>query len=175
VAEVITELFPMVDVEQIPGELLILGGTNLGQGAASRAGGVGNAAQIHLTNPPNSGALLTVTRIIVSSDTTDVIRIGRIPLSAGNTTNNQLFRDLRRGAVARPVGQINTAALATFVAPDIQFRLLADTPYTLWDENDINILPPGFRIQVGASATDTLLHVTYFWRERAVELSELSV
>lgn len=175
VAEVITELFPMIDVERVPGELLILGGYDICFGAASLAGGVGNQAKILVLNPIDSGKLLTVSGILISSDTTQIIRVSRSFGVTGNRTNTELFRDLRRGAANRPVGQLRSSVNPVPTAAEMQFRLLANQTFTLENDNSVAVLPPDARLVVGTDTADTLLNVTFFWRERQVEQSELSV
>lgn len=175
VAEVITELFPMLDVERVPGELLILGGTDLGVGQLSLDGGPGNFSVLEIRNPLDSGKLLTVTSVLVSSTSAIAAVAGAQAVAIGVRSFNELFRDLRRGDVTRPVGQ--TRLLATPALPpfDWQWSLLADTTFVLRDENAVAVLPPGFSFFVSAAQQDILLKATFLWRERPVEQSELSV
>jgi len=75
VAEVLTELFPVIDVERVPGELLILGGTDLAAGGASLDGGPGNSSEINLHNPPGSGKIITCTQILITSAVVESWRV----------------------------------------------------------------------------------------------------
>lgn len=175
VSEVLTELFPVIDVERVPGELLILGGTDLGGGAASLDGGPGNSSEINLHNPPDSGKLITVTQIIVSVASLETIVMGYSPGAFGTVTNTEFFRDLRRPITTRPVGQIRTLAAATFVPFDLQFRLEQNVPVFITAPNELAILPPDSSFRVGTTVLDRLLLCSFLWRERPALPSELNI
>lgn len=175
VAEVLTELFPVIDVERVPGELLILGGTDLGGGAASLDGGVGNSSEINIHNPADSGKLITVTRYMLATSAAQSILVGYSLGVFGGLTNREFYRDLRRGDLFHPVGQIRTLAAPTFVPADMQFRMLPNTLVDISDENGIAVLPPNSSFRVGTASLDQLLVANFFWRERAALPSELSI
>ena len=175
VSETLSELFPVLDVERVPGELLVLGGTLIAQGAENRLGAGGQFAHVQLFNPAASGKLITVTQAIVTSSVAQRIRWGNVNVALGTQTNVDRFRDTRLGLLERPVGQIRNASLATVVQDTGAVEVLADTPLFLKDENSLAVLSPGFGFEFSAGTVATTIFLTFYWRERAAEASELSI
>jgi len=175
VSEALTELFPVIDVENLPGELYILTGTNLCFGSIAPTGAVGESARAQLFNPVGSGKLMTVTLAIVSVSTPMTVRVGVpfIPLTTGVGTER--FRDARLGSAARPVGQIRQDSTVALTDATAQFRLLANTPILLTDGNGLAVLSPGSGLEVGAGTFATTIWVTFEWRERLALDSELNL
>jgi len=82
VSEVLTELFPVLDVESVPSELLILAGTNTCFGGGQFQAMAGQSPKMGLFNPADSNTILVLTHVYVSTDTGNQnIRWG-FPLSA---------------------------------------------------------------------------------------------
>ena len=175
VSETLSELFPVLDVERVPGELLLLGGTRLGMAAFPVDATVTEFAGAQIQNPPGSNALITVTRVIFSSSVDDTLLWGTLhgTLPSSLPTASRL-RDTREVFPVQPVGvlRINTA-LAAPIDSIGQVAVLARSPLTLEDVNGVAILAPGTRFTVGTSVADALMNACFFWRERAAEPSEL--
>lgn len=174
VSEVLTELFPMIDVESDRGELQFLSGVTLGMGAHSLVGAAGEHAKIQLFNPVDSGKIVTVTDVAVSTTANQQIRMSRntAPLSSGIATGTA--RDTRQIVTDRTTAQIFAESSVPLVSGNILFRLLALTTQVLSPKNDVMILAPGTGISVGGTTVQTTITVTFFWRERAAETSELN-
>lgn len=175
VSEVLAELFPMFDVENLPAELYILGGTDVCFGGTTITAAVAESGGIQLFNPAGSTKILTVTSVIVSMTANDTIRWGTtaIPLTAAVST--QRFRDTRRGITALPTGQIRQASAAALIGNSGRMRLLAHTPYALEDQNAAAVLAPGTGLDIGQTNTNTPFFVTFYWRERTTEPSEVNL
>ena len=175
VSEVLSELFPVIDVERPPGELLALMQTTLGVGTVILQGAAGQTAKGQLFNAADSGKLITVTSVILVSDTTQILRlaIANASLTAGIAV--EIPRDIRFGFLNRPVGAIFQETSAGVVNGNIQFRTLANQPTILRDENDLFVIPPGFGLTAGTNDLATELNVVFFWRERTAEPSELNL
>ena len=173
VAEIITELFPMIDVERVPGELLKLGGTRLGFGGIALVGIVGDFPKIQLFNPADSGLLVTVSTIVMSVGTFAQVTLGVTPILFTNDPGINGERDLREGTLKRPTATIRT--LSDTAGPPNFFPMLLEArrPLTLNDENGLFILAPGTGVTVGATTGNTQMSVGFFWRERAAEVAEL--
>ena len=174
VAEALSELFPVIDVERVPGELLLLGGTNLCFGSAIVTAVVGETSRIQLFNPVSSGKLITVTLCIVSSDTPKEVRYARTSTPLLSGVGTELFRDTRLPATARPVGQIRSDTTVALTDANGRFRMLASTPIFLTDQNSVMVLSPGNGLEFGPQDTNEDLEVTFHWRERVAEQSELN-
>jgi len=97
VNDVLQELFPTIDVENVPGELLFLMGTRIGWGGASKAAAAGKKAAIQLFNPIGSGQLVTVSTVIVTGNNTQIISWGLSTSALATNTGVPRLRDSRTG------------------------------------------------------------------------------
>lgn len=175
VGEVITELFPMIDVENVPGELLALMGTNLCMGGGVIAAVAAEAPKMQLVNPTDSGTLITLTSVWVSTSGGSLtMRWGTTATSLAAAANRELFRDTRLGITNRPTGQIHEASSAGFGPATMQCRTLNNTPLKLEDKNGIVVLAPGDNWQIGVGSNNVDLLFALYWRERVAEASELN-
>lgn len=175
VSETLTELFPVFDVENLPAELLILGGTDICAGRTELIGAAGELANIQLFNPPDSGKIITVTSFIAGVVVDQTITWGTGVVGLGTLVNSQLFRDSRRPFNSMPVGQIRRQSLAGAPVAFGEARLLTDTAFHFQDENAVAVLSPGFGLAIAPIVLASLLEVTFYWRERVAEQSELSL
>lgn len=173
VAEVITELFPMVDVERVPGELLKLGGTNLGFGGILVAAVVAETPKIQLFNPVDSGLLVTVTTIVASVSVDAQITLGVTSTVLPNGPGIDVERDTRGSTLDRPTASIFTLSDAGAGPNFFPSLVLARHPITFQDENGLFILAPGTGVTVSSTTLNIALTASFLWRERAAELSEL--
>lgn len=175
VAETVQELFPMIDVERVPGELLALGGTRLCFGGTNLAASVGDISRAQVFNPVDSGTLITVTKLIFSTAVGSNWRWGINAIALSDDNNDGVFRDTRFGIVDRPTGEFRIQNdLPTLAPTNGNTRTLADTPYTLEDENGIAVLGPGFGFTWSPTTQNQVNICTVYWRERAAEESELN-
>ena len=177
VSETISELFPMIDVERIPGELLLLGGTRLGFATFVVQATAGAFGAAQLQNPAGSNAIITVTQAIMSGDQTGILSWGiDEPALATALPNAGRLRDTREVFPTQPVGllRIQTNLVAP-VGGQGQTNVFTDRNFTLKDSNGIVILAPGEAFVVGYNQVARELLVSFFWRERPAEESELSL
>lgn len=175
VNDTLNELFPVVDVERVPGELLLLGGTQLGQGGTIVTGAAATAPHIQLFNPVDSTKLVTVTTVVISVGQTVTVRanVNQIALVTGIGVESS--RDGRTPVTTRPVAQIRTRLSGVLTDAQIQWSMLANEPLILTDPNGLAVLPPGSGYEFGNGLVDTDLQVNYWWRERVAEPSELNL
>ncbi|KKK63408.1 hypothetical protein LCGC14_2994590 [marine sediment metagenome] len=175
VSETLSELFPVLDVERVPGELLLLGGTipGIASGRASSAATQFNAVQ--LFNPPDSGVIVTVTRIDVSTQTTQAIVMEFDSAQIGSLiTNAPRSRDLRVLFPTQPVARLSiSTGLVAPIGGIGQFRVDVQDHLVISDENGVVIMPPGNGVSIGGVVAQTVLFVNYLWRERPAEQAEL--
>lgn len=174
VSEALSELFPVIDVERVPGELLLLGGTILGHGASQITGNAGEVGRLQLFNPLGSGKLVTVSTAVVSVPQTSIIRstISNIALPTGVGT--ELSRDARLLIGSRTAAQIRSLSSVALTGATELYRVLANSPLFLTDPNGLAVLPPGFGHEFSSNIVATAINVTWFWRERPAEQSELN-
>ena len=175
VNDVLTELFPMFDVENMPGELLLLAGTRIAHGGGTIVSGAATAPTVQLFNPAESGHLVTITGVRVAFTATSTVRWGVQPIARGVVAATQIFRDSRRPLTASPVTQVRQEAVAALAAGTNQTRILANTPFLLEDENGVAVLAPGGGFEIGSGAGVNTIFYSFYWRERATEPSELKL
>ena len=176
VSEVLAELFPMFDVENVPAELQILGGTALAWRGTdiTAAAGLVNASQ--LENPPGSAKLITVTKLIISVDMVAKLVLTTAAAQLANTNGLGQFLDPRAAGPGGGSAVGNTRIeTGLTVNPGITIRLLSNTTITIEEPKGIVVLPPDSRLTIGTSAAQARMMVAYFWRERVAERSELDL
>lgn len=174
VSETISELFPVIDVERVPGELLLLSGTHLCHGGAGVTGAAGELPNLILSNPAGSGNIITITQIAVSNNAIDEIRFALSEGAPGAQVNTERFREGRLiTPTTLPVGQVRTLSNPSQLAQQVAFVTLSNEVHFISDENGVAVLAPGTNFSVGGTTVATVLTGTFWWRERAAQPSEL--
>lgn len=173
VSESLSELFPVLDVERVPGELLLLGGTRLCWGGTTFAPGGVLTSRVQLFNPADSGALVTPTLVNFQSDTAQRIRIAVTETALLTGTGLERFRDTRLPLLGRPIAQIRTEGTVALTDAIVQFDVAADENIILEDKNELCVLKPGAGYEFGGNTAATRIFVNFWWRERIAEKSEL--
>jgi len=172
VNDVLQELFPTIDVENVPGELLFLMGTRIGWAATSKNATAGKKAAIQLFNPADSGQLITITSVIISSNNASTITWQLETTALATNTGIPRLRDTRVGIGPNGSAQLRTNPDHVAVSSG-SLILLGATPYRITDDNSVSVLSPGSGLTV-VGDTDSLIRCTYFYRERIAEPSELN-
>lgn len=173
VSEVLTELFPMVDVERVPGELLALGGTVIGHGGTLLTGAAGEAPGIQLFNPDASGKLVTLTRCMFSSSVSGVLRFAVTGIALSGGPGVESPRDSRLGLTSQTSALVRTQSAVALLDATFQLRAIADVTQTLEPRNTLAVLGPGDAFHCGGSDFAATITVAFWWRERVAEPSEL--
>lgn len=172
VNDVLGELFPVLDVENVPAELLALMATQLGWCSSVLVPSVGELNHHQIFNPANSQNLIVVTQVLVSTTTTGTFRIstllGALPVDVGLERR----RDTREGTQANLVGENRTEQSAINGGADQRVRVITNEQMFIKDPNDIMVLFPGTGLTVSSEATNILSTAGFFWRERVFEGSE---
>jgi len=175
VHDALGELFPVLDVENTPTELLYLMGTKVAQGAFQVTGDVGFFQRIQLFNPADSSFILTITDVTYAGAATATYNATPTnSILPDNQLGTTAFNDTRAG-IAIPVGEIRTSAVAaTPTAGRWQTRLLANVSLIESNPRGIIVLAPGAAYEVGLNKTNTIQNTGFRWRERLAEPSELN-
>ncbi len=172
VTESLSELFPMIDCENLPAELLFLAGWRTGFSTQTVAQTVGETSRAQIQNPVGSGRLVVVTDVwifaapsIIAYTTADVLFPSSLP---GN------LRDTRTGAFASTSARVsslqtgNTARRGELNATsNVVFHHFAHN-------NELAVLGPGTAWEYGTVSDNIFMDITFFWRERAALSSELN-
>lgn len=175
VNDTLNELFPVIDVERVPGELLLLGGIQLAQGGTIVTGAATTAPHIQLFNPDDSSKIITVTTVVLSTvqDVSVRANVNQTALLTGIGVESS--RDGRVQVTTRPVGQIRTRLSGVLTDAQVRWGMLANVPLILTDPNGLAILPPGSGYEFGNELVDTDLNCNFWWRERVAEPAELNL
>lgn len=174
VSEVLTELFPMLDVETDRGELQLLSGTRLGMGPRSLLSAAGQSAKIQLFNPVDSAVLVTITSIYVTSSQNSFIHVGRGTILLADGIGTELPRDTRLTVNQRMTARMLSESSSGFSDANMIFSVFANRVLKISDPNGVMVLSPGNGCTVNHSSTNQILTVTFLWRERPAESSELN-
>jgi len=169
----LTELFPVLDVENLPGELMFLAGMKLAHGGAGLAAGAGEFPQINLVNPADSGHIMTISSVVIEADAVNNMSTALAAEVVNTDVGSAAVRDTRSGIMAT-AGRVDTAVPLAAIASVNIFRISAASPLTLRDPNGVAVLSPGNMYQVGCLTSNQTIRVSYWWRERAAEPSELN-
>jgi len=175
VNDVLTELFPMFDVENLQPELFLLGGQVLGMGSSELSAGAGLTPNIGIFNPLNSGKLITVTLVTASMTSSTVLLWSTAHTAFTTLVTTNLSRDTRILAPELPVGQIREETAAGLLTANGRVRIQASTPFILTDPNGLAVLAPGGGFAIGGGSFQSTLNASFFWRERVAEPSELNL
>ena len=175
VAEGLSELFPTIDVERVPAELLILMGTRTCMGGGTITGAAGQAGKAQLFNPVDSGMLITLTDIHISCGVNTTVRWGVANQILGGHIQTQRFTDTRKSFTQLPVGQVHQLSAVALAPATNQTRVLAVTDLWIQTKGAIAILSPGHGLTVGVDENATTIFFGFNWRERPAEPSELEL
>ena len=174
VNDVLEELFPTFDVENLPAELYILAKTELAMGGGFVGNVAAQAGRGQILNPAGSGKVMTVTQAGISSSIATTMRWGRRDTPLTSNLSAQIFRDTRHPLANLPTGQIRSQTSVALANANGQTRLLANTPWVLKDENGIAVLTEGTGFEIGSNVVNSTISFFFYWRERVAEPSELN-
>ena len=172
VTESLSELFPMIDVENVPAELLFLGGWRTGFSTQTVPNTAGQTSRAQIINPLGSGRLAVVTDVWIVSAQVDI----------AYTLTDVLFtpaffgrlRDGRTGADANSGCQVALSSLGNTVRRGNIKTVLNVTFHHFARHNELAVLSPGTALEYGTVQDNVVMDITFFWRERAALSSELN-
>ena len=174
VSEVLTELFPVIDVENMPSELLILSGTRTAFGGGVATGGGGNSTKMGLFNPAGSNTIITLTDVwIASTSGAQIIRWGLNVNQLAVNIATQQFTDTRNPIQQLPVGEISTEVAAALANATGQTLTTTNVPVHITGKNEVAMLRPGIGFEIGLTASNQVQYTTFYWRERPMESAEV--
>lgn len=173
VSETISELFPVLEVEDTTPELLALSGWRTAWQSTERPASPGNPSASALHNPPNSGVIAAITQVILRASLANtIVQMENQPSTIGGTQVPGLFRDTRFGT-PRETTLTVTSNDASLVGGGLRIFVGTDI-VSIRDDNGIAVLTPNTSLRIGTTTNNVSLTVNYFWRERPAEVSELS-
>lgn len=171
----ISDLFPVLDVESVPSELLALSGTRLGWGRIIPPAVPGENARGQLFNPEDSGKLITVTTVwIGGTGSGEVFELGLLGVALANESAVPAYRDGRFGTALRGVAELRQDSNVGATPTAFRMRVPLQSSFPIFDPNDICVLPPGIGLTISATSSNLSYTASFMWRERTAELSELN-
>ena len=172
VNDALGELFPMIDVENVPGELLALQPTDLGWCSTKLFATAAVRNHHQLFNPARSNVLLVVTTVTFNSSASSEFRFSNFIAALTTLAGNERRRDTRAGTLAGVVAQSRTAQDAVSGGLDYRFQSTNTEGKTLTDSNGLAILFPGTGLTITSQTLNIDSTVSFMWRERVFEESE---
>lgn len=174
VSEVLTELFPTLDVENVPSELLILAGTNTAFGGGTLTAAAGQSPKFGLFNPLGSNTIIVLSDVwFTSVQSNQIVRWGMNTNQLSTRITTQQFTDTRRPIANLPVAQVSNESAVALANATGQQRVIANAPFHLEGKNDLAMLRPGIGFEIGGVVAASQIFVTFYWRERPMETSEV--
>ncbi len=174
VTETLSELFPTFDTENLPAELLFLGGWITGMGTAVQAQTVGQTSRVQVFNPLGSGKIAVLANVHFEGGDTAAFRIfWQINATPFVALFTGITRDTHAGfavGTALTTGVLatgNTPRAGSFVVPALE-------TFDFHVDNAIAVLAPGTGVEFGTELDNITLNATFFWRERVALDSELN-
>ena len=172
VVEVLPEVFPVLELENTTPELLALSGWRLAWQSTERPAVVGQLSTSQLFNPAGSGVIVAVTHFRVRVDTANTTIQAEIsPTIIGVNQVKGLFRDSRFGGNRQTTAEVSS--VDNIVVGGGLRVIVGLDDLVISDDNGLVVLTPGFGLSVGTQQNDILMTITYFWRERIAQESEL--
>jgi len=176
VTETLQEVFPTIDLENVPAELMVLGGWRLAHRGTDITAAAGKKTASQLFNPVDSGQVIVLTQAIISVSPGDTVglRLDTTPLTSSNGFGQ--YRDARAGDPITDAAVGNTRIdIDLVITPLSEIIINVLDPFVLKDDNGVAVLMPGNGFTIGNQANAARLAVTYFWRERTLEAAELNL
>lgn len=175
VNDVLTELFPMFDVENMPIELLRLSDTRVCMGGGLFVAVAAASPTAQLFNPVDSGKLVTITTVNLGFALATQIRWGVTVAVRGAALGTELFRDTRDLVPDLPTADVRAEVVAALASGTNQTRSGANSNFTLQDPDGVAVLAPGSGFEIGAAVQNNGGNFGFTWRERVAEPSELNL
>lgn len=174
-----SELVGYVVVQEWEDDLFWARGEKLAWADVRVAAVVAEFAHAQLFNPAGSSSLLILDKIFLDTTNTGVVSIaaltGALP---GGVRQASCARDQRFNAVpnigatvGQPMFESNAALLGSSSNSEIVTQEINETHEYLLG----TIIPPGESVVIRNTQANRVLGLTWFWRERPVEPSELSL
>lgn len=174
VSDALSELFPMIDVENLKTELQLLSGTRLGFATSTLIASALDQNHHQLFNPVDSGLIVVLERVDFNDQTAQLIEYALAELPLTNSTANHALRDTREGILRQPVAQVRDVQQPGSLPRFGSFRVEPDVTFTLADKRGLFLLAPGTGLSFSTTVLNTTSNVTFQWRERVAQPAELS-
>ena len=172
VGNALEDLFPVLDVERAPIELLRASGWFFASRTLSVTPAAGTIASIQLFNPAGSSRLMVIEYLGVRLTNAGAMVEGPSFVALTSVVAVGLQRDLREDVLTQTVGELQEEDDATLVTSG-QIFLPAATTVDISSGRDYVVLGPGTGWLVKPAVVTVSLAAHFRWRERVAEPEEL--
>jgi len=173
VNDALTELFPVIDVENLPLDLYALMGTRIAAGISGEPNVVAFFQAAMLNNPVGSNMIIVLEQVSIRVNVEQFV-VGGLTTNVYANTNVQQFQDGRFFPATVPTGRV-LDDLILIPAPEFdRFRVVDTGFFEYAPAGGVAVLTPGMSYGVANTVLDTSLHTGWKWRERVAEPSELN-
>ena len=173
VTESLSELFPMMDVENLPAELLLLAGWRTAFTTKTVDATVGETSRAGIFNPVGSGIIVVLTDVWLSSGSAIAVAYSTSGTELDTDSFSGVPRDTRAGLLVTTGAKVALQQTGNTVQRGRLIIELAIT-YHHFAKNGLAVLAPGTGFEYGTVVDNEILNATFFWRERAALSSELN-
>jgi len=174
VNDTLNELFPVLDIESLRSELQLPATTRLAFSSVVQNALAANTNHAQLFNPTDSGALVILERVDMRVTAAQQMRFVMATTALANFNANHALRDTRTGILSQPIGQVRDVQQVAGVAQFGTIFLQASVNETINDKDGLFVLAPGTGITFATTTINTGSSVSFWWRERIAEASELN-
>ena len=172
-SETLGDLFPTLDLENLPIELLLLRGWHTFARHATQIAVAAQATALQLLQPDGRTSIVVVDKIVINSELGGDISIGT-NLGLFPVTISTRRTDTRNPVLDMSNAQIGGTNNAGFGATGGLLNLAAGVDREFEVPHGLAVLGPGGAFSVVSSTVDSDLSVSFFGRERDAEPSELN-
>jgi len=173
VTESLSELFPMVDVENLPAELLLLAGWRTAFTTKTVPATAGQTSRIGIFNPAGSGLIVVVSDVYLDADQATVVAYTLATTALTVDSFSGAPRDGRDGVVVNTGAKVSQQSTGNTVQRGRIILTQQETTHHT-AKNGLAVLGPGTGFEYGTDIDNVNLNATIFWRERAALSSELN-
>lgn len=173
VSDALTELFPMIDVENVPTELLVLSGTRMTMGFVAETAQGGTFSQAMLRVAGLTGVVATIHALGIFTPTAQSIGIGP-SLNTLSTAGAEAFTDTRVFG-APTVGKVLSERLAAAGPTFFQLEANGTDGLIFYPPKGFAVVTPGAAFSVTTLTGATAIDVSFLWSERVAQPSELNL
>lgn len=173
VTESLSELFPVMDLENLQPELLLLAGWHTAFTTKTLPATVGETSRLGIFNPVGSGLIVVVTDVFLDTAVEAAIAFTLSTTPLTDDSFSGAPRDGRDGVVVNTGAKVaqqktgNTIQRGRVVTAALE-------SYHHTALNGLAVLGPGTGLEYGTVVDNVLLNGTIFWRERTALSSELN-
>jgi len=171
--ETLGDLFPVLEIENLPIELRRLSAWEMGAGGISRTAGVGETVGTQLLNPAGSGKIIVPTTVWYTLSAASLVFFGYTAVALATAVVGRQ-RDTREGVTARTAGILRSGVDPAAPVGAALFRTIANTTIQFHDPDGLAVLAPGTSLLIVPTGTNLRADTGWFWRERTAEPSELA-